>query len=195
MSAKTHGTVEDTPYIDSFDLWGKEDLLWVYNTNPAKWYEYNGFIDELELIDANGNVRLTIPIRTTEGIKPQSFFICPCCGQSKRYLYSIRPYVLKCRKCAQLNYRSQQDYLDSIATYEAGMRYAEETLGWTVKAGCPADFPSYIPDKPKGMHKATYERIMRKFRWYQKKYEQKYYEELGRVLAQAEKEQRKYARH
>lgn len=190
MSAKTHGTVENTPYIDSFDLWGKEDLLWVYNITPTKWYRYDGFIDEIDLIDANNNVRMTIPIRTTKGIEAQSFFICPCCGKSIRYLYSIMPYVLKCRKCARLNYKSQQkNYMDTVAIFAAGMKYAEEALGWTVKDGCPADFPSYIPDRPKGMHKTTYARAMKKFRRYQELYEKKYNEELERVLKQAALEQ------
>lgn len=196
MSERTHETVETTPRIDSFDLWDKEDLLLVYNTNPPLWYQYEAGIDEITLIDGNDKARLTIPIRTTTGIEPQSFFICPCCGESKRFLYSIMPYYLACRKCAGLNYESQQEsHLDAVGIYEAGVRFAEERLGWTEKGACPADFPLYVPAKPKGMHQVTYERIMRKFRWYQKKYEKKYYEELGRVLAQAEKERRKYERY
>lgn len=38
----------------------------------------------------------------------QAFFLCPACGERRRYLYQLGAAFL-CRKCAQLNYRSQQE--------------------------------------------------------------------------------------
>lgn len=46
----------------------------------------------------------------------QTFFLCPECGERVRFLYLTGRRGFLCRRCARLNYRSQQRTKDSMVT-------------------------------------------------------------------------------
>ena len=47
-------------------------------------------------------------VTNIDGYTQRLYFLCPCCDRRVRYLYRNRNGFYMCRKCAGLNYRSQQ---------------------------------------------------------------------------------------
>ena len=69
-----------------------------------------------------------------------------------------------CRECAGLNYRSQQHAKGSMFWYWKGVSFAENKLALSPDLRPDGfDFCEYIPERPKGMHEATYRRYLRRF--------------------------------
>ena len=101
----------------------------------------------------------------------QLFFICPKCGARVRFLYwQDHPFPFVCRKCAGLNYQSQQKTKSAMLYYQKGVDYAKkyfELPPWGVDG---FSFMDYLPERPRGMHKATYQRRLKRFLKYQEKY-------------------------
>jgi hypothetical protein len=80
------------------------------------------------------------------------WFICPGAGCSRRvaYLYGLGCYFL-CRYCYDLVYESQRENDMSRALHKA--QSIRERLGGSANMTKP------FPEKPKGMHWSTYERL------------------------------------
>ncbi len=69
-----------------------------------------------------------------------------------RFLYLTGRRGFLCRKCARLNYKSQQQTKDGMVDYWKGMEYAKKYLTlppWPIDG---FSFLGFRPDKPKGMH-------------------------------------------
>ena len=80
------------------------------------------------------------------------WFVCPGSGCSRRvaFLYGLRRYVL-CRHCYDLVYESQR---------ENGMtRALRRAQAIRERLGGSANMTKPFPEKPKGMHWRTYERL------------------------------------
>ena len=175
---KTHGQVEATPRIDSYDV----DMLHVNSVilcGRIILRTHMG-IDILDIYIPNrGPVTIELSLKPNGYGGQQTFFICPHCGRRYRYLYLIdRSFV--CRQCGRLNYKSQQTR-DSMADYWNGMKYMEKHLGtpqWPVDG---FSFVSYRPGKPKGMHNSTYWRHLIRLGKYQIRYGERLIADLSKL--------------
>lgn len=152
MSERRYGTVERQTRIDSFDLPSTGEGVWQGVTLSEKPNGYGG---------------------------NQVFFLCPYCGKRVRYLYFVGG--LRCRKCAGLNYRSNQRTRDSFYYQDKGMELALKRLKPYMTPDA-LSFDRWLPDKPKGMHKTTYQKYLRRFRIYQEKRRSLAMAELFRII-------------
>jgi hypothetical protein len=100
------------------------------------------------------DIKETVPLDWTAcnfgGERP--WFICPGagCGRRVAIVYGPGRYFL-CRHCYDLTYQSQRDN----AMYRALLR-AQKIRG---RLGGSANMMEPFPEKPKGMHWSTYERL------------------------------------
>lgn len=180
---KTHEQAETTPRLDSFEL-------------PEGSTGYIGICLEgrvrfAHVLKGRGRITLT-PEGCYRGVeigisrKPngyggeQVFFLCPECGKRVRYLYLTGDQFL-CRKCAKLNYRSQQQTKDDMADFYKGMHYAEKNLSpppWPIDG---VSFVRYYPNRPKGMHQTTYRRHLVRFLKYRSSYSKRLISGVARL--------------
>ena len=65
----------------------------------------------------------------------------------------------KCRLCARLNYYSQQVTKGNDAAADRMEKFIKNKFGVKKKLA-PVDAECYIPDRPKGMHMKTYNRLL-----------------------------------
>ena len=117
---KSHGTIEKTPRVDSFEageidgwgtLFGYADggiplvLDCCHNTGCAP----DGEWENLEVWNSKTGWSQTLELsRKENGFGgSQTFFLCPSCGERRRYLYQVGAALL-CRKCSRLNYRANR---------------------------------------------------------------------------------------
>ena len=85
------------------------------------------------------------------GFKGQRLqFICPGCGRRVAELYPDRVHF-RCRKCCGLGYRSQRKGREA--------RGLEKAARIKRQLGGSGDYADPIPERPKGMHRRTYERL------------------------------------
>ena len=190
---KTHGTVEKTPRIDSFEagdgwgtLFGYADggiplvLDCLHNTG----YELDGKWENLEVWNSKAGWTKTIELsRKRNGFGgSQPFFLCPACGERVRYLY-LTGGVFLCRKCSGLNYRSQQETRsDSMYYYDKGMGLVEKHLEPPPFLIDGFVFCRWIPDRPRYMHQTTYRRYLRRFAKYRDQHQRRQLEDMARLL-------------
>ena len=93
--------------------------------------------------------------------KTRVYFRCPSCYMRVRFLYA-RSARFTCRKCARLNYVSQQMSEDVMRAYYKARKLLRNKLHYT-KDFAPIDMACLCVPKPKGMHTKTYHRYMRQF--------------------------------
>lgn len=189
---QTHGTVENCPRIDSFDIRERFDGIIETGGDIVLdfWHTmiggcYGGYDEEyVDLGHPASDWGITINMeRVQSGFGgSRVYWVCPCCGQRVRFLYFTKQ-TFQCRSCSNINYRSQQRTRDSVAIYEQGLKYAREKLRYDPPPGmCPAEFPGVLPPKPKGMHHATYMRHLVRFQKYQNEYLDKFLLEACAIL-------------
>ena len=152
---KTHEQVEQMPRIDSFEL--KHTHAWGGIFCGGKYLDIYQDNDLCEIFPPRGyKIRLSHKANGYGG--QQTFFLCPGCGARVRYLYVAGRKGFLCRKCAKLNYKSQQQTKDSMVDYWNGMNYVKKYLNlppWPVDG---FSFVRFRPGKPKWMHESTYQR-------------------------------------
>lgn len=171
---KTHGQIEHTARIDSFETGGREDCGLLMAAGLPLWCDQHdlGNREAVDLAYPGSGWRCTMELtRVRSGFGgTRAFWLCPRCGQRARYLY-FKGEGFVCRDCAKLNYRSQQRTKSSINHFRDGMKLATEALSWQPLIDvAPIDFPYVTPDRPRYMHEATYRRHLARFRRYQEKY-------------------------
>ena len=174
---KSHEQVEQTPRIDSFELalthaWG--GLF--YGGKYLDIYQEETFC---EILPPNGYKINLSHKRNGYGGK-QTFFLCPGCGQRVRYLYWRQGF--RCRKCARLNYRSQQRTKDSMVNYDDGMKYAERHLSPPPDSIDGFTFCGWMPERPRYMHRSTYLKHMRRFLKYRLRHEERTLSDFRRII-------------
>lgn len=186
---RTHGRIEDTPRIDSFEaaqqdegdaiLFGNDFLRCDRYTD----YSDHGDVERVWLyVPGTGwsvNLQLT-RLQNSFG-NGQVFWLCPECGRRSRYLY-YRFGRFSCRNCAKLNYRSQQESKDSMRHYRKGMELVNKHLIYSGPAPDGFGFPYFIPERPKGMHRSTYRRYLLRFLRYREKHTSRLIQEIWRLL-------------
>jgi len=113
--------------------------------------------------DESESVEYTVPLDYTEcnfgGVRP--WFRCPKCRERRRKLY-LPPnggggrYL--CRECYDLGYRSSRTSGDDLKQAELRYRRAFAKADAENRRPHPNGTP-YLPDRPKGMHQDTFERL------------------------------------
>lgn len=96
------------------------------------------------------NGRVSVRFRPCALGGQRATFECPKCNRSAFLLYK-RYGSYKCRQCAKLSYASQAE--DPVS------RAMRKTTKLLRKLSPDACLMTGVPDKPKGMHQATYRRI------------------------------------
>lgn len=142
---KKHGQVEREMRIDSFEAEYR-----AFFVGQCKLLPFSREGNEISL-DGGKTVNLDYVYNAAGRL---TFFFCPFCGQRVRFLYLPD---FKCRKCARLNYRSQQVTKGSLADIRA----------IPVKLGLDEpelfDF-DYQLIRPRYMNRARFERLKRRFK-------------------------------
>lgn len=197
---KTHGTVEKVPRIDSYEAgsiegWG---TLFAYRGNGLHLvldclrdieYTPDRDIESVEVWHPKEGWSRTIELsRKANGYGgDQAFFLCPACGRRVRYLYQVGATFL-CRKCAELNYRSQQETRSgSMFFYNQGCALVEKHLDtWPRMRPDSFAFCDWVPDRPRYMHQTTYRRYLARFLRYRRQHEARELEDLRRILGPRE---------
>lgn len=188
---KTHGQIERTDRIDSFEAGGREKCGLLIAARDGGWlslrydrYTLHEQEEAVELSYPGRRWRTTLELaRVPSGFGgSRTFWLCPCCGTRARYLYfKGRGFV--CRNCAKLNYRIQQRTKSSINHFRDGMKLATDKLQWRPLIDIvPMDFPYVTPDRPRYMHRTTYLRYLAQYRRYQERYQRESLRELLAVL-------------
>ncbi len=182
---KSHGQVENTPRIDSFELATTQG--WSFVMCGKKMIEsYYATGDETcDLLPGDGLLPVEIELSSkANGYGGQQlFFLCPDCGGRVRYLYQVGA-TFHCRKCARLNYKSQQETRsDCMYYYHKGMKLVEDRLPvWTPFRPDGFSFCRYQPDRPRYMHQTTYRRYLARFLRYQEKHAARQMDDMLRIL-------------
>lgn len=96
------------------------------------------------------NGRVSVRFRPCVLGGQRALFVCPACHRSVFLLYK-RHGSFKCRQCSELSYVSQSE--DPVS------RAMRKTTKLIRKLSPEACLMTGVPDKPKGMHRATYCRI------------------------------------
>lgn len=193
---KSHGTVEATPRIDSYEAgtvenWGclpayrEKGIPLVLDCNRYMEYGPEAVREIVEVWHPKDGWSMELELsRKENGFGgSQAFFLCPACGKRVRYLYQVGT-VLLCRKCSNLNYRSQQETRsDSMYYYGKGMDLVEKHLDtWPRVSPDGFSFCGWIPERPRYMHQSTYKRYLRRFVRYQNRHQQRTQEDLARLV-------------
>ena len=180
---KRCGTVEETPKIDSFNLaltevWGR---LWWEGTEIPIYREW----DSCTLFPGcKGEQEILLHHKPNGYGGGQTFFLCPACGMRARFLYfNGKSSLFKCRKCSQLNYRSQQETRSgSMYYYDKGMALVEKHLDtWPKIRPDGFSFCDWIPDRPRYMHLTTYRRYLKRFLKHRERFTMKMVADLQRL--------------
>ena len=106
---------------------------------------------------------ITVPIVRVPcnygGVRP--YFTCPDCHRRVLKLYKPSSQAkFSCRHCYNLTYRSCQDSGDDHARARARTGRACRKLGIKEYRNCDdAYYKAYVLERPKGMHKKTFERL------------------------------------
>ena len=82
----------------------------------------------------------------------RAWFRCPACGCGRRVAVLYGGSIFACRHCHRLAYDSQRERWDDRLTRRADK--IRQRLGWE-----PGILNGH-GDKPKGMHRRTYERLV-----------------------------------
>ncbi len=191
---KSHDQIEKTPRIDSFEAravkdWGtlsansdRKPLLF----ECERYTDYAGEgVQDREIVELHNPWEQSLDLtRIPSGFGgSRAYWLCPACGGRARYLYLTEAAFL-CRKCARLNYRSQQETRsDSMYYYHKGMALVEKHLyRWPLVRPDGFSFCVWIPERPRYMHQTTYRRYLARFFRYQKKHADRQIEDIQRIL-------------
>ena len=180
---KTHGQVEQSRRIDSFEVADLRGTGGLWNGNGFTQAHRVG--DDYVLLHlSGGDLRAGLSYSPNGYGGQQTFFLCPECGQRVRFLYLAGRGVL-CRKCARLNYKSQQETKGSMVYYEKGIEYAKEHLATPVCSVDGFTFCDWIPERPRYMHREAYRKRLRRFSKYQKHHEARMMSDVLRLIGPA----------
>ena len=190
---KSHGTVEKTPRIDSYEAGAVENYgtLFAYWNGKMQTFDCDHYTDygpdvEREIVEVYHpkygwcqHLELSRKINGLGG--SQAFFLCPVCGGRVRYLY-LTGRGFRCRKCSRLNYRSQQETRsDNMYFYRKGCDLAKKHLSTWIRPD-RFSFCRWIPERPCYMHQTTYRRYLRRFVKYQDQHQRRQLEDMARLL-------------
>lgn len=191
---KTHGTVEKVPRIDSYEVkdiggWGTlfgytgQGIPLVMDCSHDMVYAPNRDIETVEVWHDGWSEVIELSRKENGYGGYQTFFLCPACSERRRYLYQVGATFL-CRKCAQLNYMSQQETRSgSMYFYHKGCDLVDKHLdAWPRFRPDGFSFCDWVPDRPRYMHQTTYRRYLRRFSKYQEQHQIREMADMMRIL-------------
>ena len=160
---------EDYISLDLADLKRRGLLDGNYQATVFTWSYYGEVKSSLGVIFEPKSIRLMYKIGdkdfdsrvyfsytdTNFGGK-RRWFSCPWCGRSCRVIYAGEYF--KCRRCLGLRYESQYETVTSRQLSKA------DKIRKILLNGRPDD--GEFPDKPKGMHWSTYNRLVNEYEYY-----------------------------
>jgi hypothetical protein len=154
MSALLRGRPQTRAYLDglpALDLyeWQRLRLLRAGAHFACSWPggRIEVLVDPEEIVLLAGEVVEHVKLtRTTSGIAPCTWFLCPGCGRRCAVLHWQGR--AGCRRCARLAYRSQSESPSDRALRRA--RAIRRSLGGS------GDLSESLPPRPKGMRRRTY---------------------------------------
>ena len=100
--------------------------------------------------DGAGDVQMDWTLLPSGGKRP--WFLCPSCNRRCGVLYSLNSRII-CRKCGGLSYASQ-----NLSRHWRVLRKAQNIR---VRLGGSANMTEAFPDRPRYMHRRTYQRLWR----------------------------------
>lgn len=158
---KTHETIENVPRIDSFRIADGQGCHHMMIGSVATFADVT--FDQCDIYLPASAAPVNIPLSHSYSGhgRSQVFFLCPRCGERFRFLY-LKNEDFLCRKCAMLNYQSQQQAKDDSAAYWECVEYLtchfpDEEIPDKL------DMLTYRPTKPKSMHQKMYEKKLLRF--------------------------------
>lgn len=192
---KTHSQLKNFHRIDSFSfydflmadkyLYCKTTVQYPLNRGDIV-YHVQSKTALIKVLGVQGSEcrYVDLPLSRVPGIDGKSvrmYFHCPYCGRRVRYLYDCHKHYA-CRKCARLNYASQQKSgMDEMRLKME--RIVEKELGYT---WWYRDNPDtliqdlwHVP-KPPYMRWEKYDRLLQEFRRLQKDYERAFWMGLAK---------------
>lgn len=182
---RTHDQIERALRVDSFearDILGRGTIFATGGGHMVPLECWHSLEDDGEVVElARGDILEMDRVPNYFG-GSRTYWLCPRCGRRARYLY-FKGKGFQCRECAKLNYRCQQRTKDATNHARDGLKLARDKLDWEPSFDFyPAIFPYVTPDKPKGMHWATYDRYLTRYRRYQEKYQRDSLREMLAIL-------------
>ncbi len=180
---KTHRRLENFHRIDSFSFYDylMADKYLYCKTTVEYPLNRGGIVYHVQSktalikvlgIQSKEYMYVELPLSRVSGIDGKSvrmYFCCPYCGRRVRYLYDYKKHYA-CRKCAKLNYASQQKSgMDEMRLKMEKIAERLDYQWWRNDFDCIADV--YYISKPHYMRWAKYEKLMQEFRALQKEYE------------------------
>lgn len=190
---KSHGTVEITPRVDSFEAASAEQTLFAQCGRKTLAIGFDRYTEHgpgpdvrREYVEMwGGRWSQTVELsRIASGFGgSRAFWLCPACGGRVRYLYFTGAIFL-CRKCAGVNYKSQQETKsDCMYYYDKGMALVEKHLDrWPRIRPDGFSFCRWVPDRPRYMHQTTYRRYLARFLRYRQKHADRQMADMLRLL-------------
>lgn len=124
---------------------------------------HNGSVEVGYSVESDGereSIRETFyfeAVPNNYGGADRHYFICPYCGRRARLLYLHRLHF-KCRKCAGLNYQSQQVSKGWDAAIYRLNKFLK--VNFNITGLAPCDSGRITPPRPKGMHERTYRKLL-----------------------------------
>jgi len=88
------------------------------------------------------------------------YFICPSCNRRSRFLHMHQKHF-KCRLCAGYGYKSQQFTKSSADVISHRLNaFIKANFNDNDNLSSKTAYTSITPSRPKGMHRATYNRLL-----------------------------------
>lgn len=189
-NCKKHESVAQCISIDSFDF---------NKCYGQGHFPYHGTAGEHIILTVEADkVTLTYPIvgaahNTTQELYfdtipnqyggERVYFLCPLCSQRVRKLYLYHA-LFRCRKCAGLNYPSQQVTKGCYAAY-LKMKKAAVKLDPRAATMNPHELTRLKPQKKKGMHYDTYFKLLMALYRSQDAYNRAWLASCGQILGRS----------
>jgi len=195
----THGRINEYKRLDSYefvkylramDQKGLKDFESTIEWKNGGAVGMTLYPDRLDLNYSVGNGRVKIhdtfyfdAVPNNYGGADRRYFVCPCCGGRCRYIY-LRGQNFKCRKCAKLNYASQQTTKGCDMAALKMKKFLRDKFKVT-ESLAPIDALCYRPLRPKGMHGKTYRRLKNELVDLQNDYDQEYTKTAMKMIERA----------
>lgn len=157
---KTHKQAERTPRLDSFEIGDNyHGIIYIGNTlteHTLLDYSiyYHGDSEGVDFWYNGSPLKESVEITHLQngfGSSGQTFWICPFCGKRVRFIY-LKDLHFRCRSCAKLNYKRQQDNAD---WYRLGMEYAREHFALPPFPIDGFTFSDWTPERRRYQHRNT----------------------------------------
>ena len=152
---RTHGTVGQYKKLDSFFY---REFLGFLEYKGLESIKLGGFAFHGNYIENADGLILLVGVPNNYGGQDRLYFECPYCYRRARFLYWHDGWV-KCRTCARLNYRSQQETKSNGDLSAYKMQQLLKKLKVTEDL-CTFDAARYRPERPRYMHEKTYRRLL-----------------------------------